>query len=136
MSAYPLLAFLPIHVLTNRIYPSDPASPVLALSPSELDYEYVKYGLIRWPWRSIALYGGLTVYIVIHSIEGIALMSRVWFSGRSKRKWGWKRWTTALGSCAAAGAGILSLSSESLLIPRDFGMRVHYAYMKSFLFRL
>ena len=32
-----LLVLLPIHYLVHRVYPSDPASPVYALAPAELD---------------------------------------------------------------------------------------------------
>ncbi|KIJ32424.1 hypothetical protein M422DRAFT_265755 [Sphaerobolus stellatus SS14] len=57
MTAYPLL--LPVHVLTHRWYPMTEAPPISALSPSELDYEFVKVGLSKWPVRNVEIGEGI-----------------------------------------------------------------------------
>ncbi|KAJ7577496.1 hypothetical protein C8J56DRAFT_367666 [Mycena floridula] len=54
-----MLALLPIHFFTHRFSPQTLEAPILALGPSELDYEFVKFGLQQWPWRNWILYGAL-----------------------------------------------------------------------------
>lgn len=84
MTAYPLVFFLSVHALSHRLIPSTPESPIQALSPSELDYDFVKIGIKTWPFKSAILYGGLLIPAVIHSLEGVNVILRTWFP-RAKR---------------------------------------------------
>ncbi|KAI9437794.1 hypothetical protein BJY52DRAFT_1196330 [Lactarius psammicola] len=44
--------FLPMHFVMHRLVSPDPAPVISSLSPSELDYEFVKAALSGWPRRS------------------------------------------------------------------------------------
>ncbi|KAJ7056660.1 hypothetical protein C8F01DRAFT_357702 [Mycena amicta] len=69
-----MIMFLPIHFMTHRLFPQSPSPPIHALSPSDLDFEYVKFALARWPGRSWFLYGGLVICVVLHTVEGQRLL--------------------------------------------------------------
>ncbi|KAF8839861.1 hypothetical protein BDN67DRAFT_969385 [Paxillus ammoniavirescens] len=73
-----LLVFLPIHFITHRLAPADASPPIFAVGPSELDYEFVKTGLARFPWRSWALYTGLVASVLVHAVEGINIIGATW----------------------------------------------------------
>ncbi|KAG9318081.1 hypothetical protein JVU11DRAFT_146 [Chiua virens] len=78
LTAYTALVFLPIHVFTHRLAPTDVSPPILAVGPAELDYEFVKTGLSQFPWRSWALYTGLVASVLMHGVEGINLLRTTW----------------------------------------------------------
>ena len=78
IAAYTALVFVPIHVFTHRLAPTDASPPILAVGPAELDYEFVKTGLSRFPWRSWALYTGLVASVVVHAVEGINILRTTW----------------------------------------------------------
>jgi hypothetical protein len=71
--------FLPIHFITDCLTPADPVPPISSLSPSELDYEYVKAALSVWPRRSIVLYSVLVLGVALHAADGIGIIwSSAW----------------------------------------------------------
>jgi len=78
LSAYPTLAFVVSHLQTHRLRPSMLASPIFALSPSELDYEFVKYGLKTYPLWAWATYGCLVFATLYHAGEGAVIVIRAW----------------------------------------------------------
>lgn len=78
LAAYTALVFVPIHVFTHRLAPTDASPPILAVGPAELDYEFVKTGLTRFPWRSWALYTGLVASVVVHAVEGMNILRTTW----------------------------------------------------------
>jgi len=80
LSAYPALAFFAIHLEIHRLRPSLPVPPISALSPSELDYEFVKYGLHTYPLWAWVTYGGLVFAVLYHASEGAAIVLRAWAS--------------------------------------------------------
>ena len=82
-----MLLFLPIHYLVHRVYPADPLPPIYSVGPAELDFEYVKYGLHTWPWRSWCLYAGLTAAVTWHAAEGMQIIWNTYFK---ERFGGWK----------------------------------------------
>ncbi|KAF7327421.1 hypothetical protein MKEN_00319900 [Mycena kentingensis (nom. inval.)] len=69
-----MLLFLPVHFMAHRVAPADSTAPIHELSPSELDFEYVKFALTKWPVRSWFLYGGLVLCAVLHTVEGQRLL--------------------------------------------------------------
>jgi succinate dehydrogenase/fumarate reductase cytochrome b subunit len=75
-----MIFFLPVHFMTHRVFPTNPAAPIHALGPAELDFEFVKYGLATWPWRSWFLYGGLVAGVVLHAVEGDRLLFNTYLS--------------------------------------------------------
>ncbi|KAF8555457.1 hypothetical protein OG21DRAFT_1483897 [Imleria badia] len=78
LTAYAALVFVPIHVFTHRLAPTDASAPILGVGPAELDYEFVKTGLSRFPWRSWVLYTGLVASVVVHAVEGINILRTTW----------------------------------------------------------
>ncbi|TFK69654.1 hypothetical protein BDN72DRAFT_596050 [Pluteus cervinus] len=70
--------FLPIHYLTHRVIPTNPSLPIDAFGPSELDYEFVKAGLHKWPKTSSFLYGGLVAFSVLHAVGGSDVIWKTW----------------------------------------------------------
>ncbi|WVQ77339.1 hypothetical protein IAR50_007023 [Cryptococcus sp. DSM 104548] len=66
--AYPLLLLLIPHILTHRLIPSSTAPPIRELSPSELGWEFVGYGL--GDWITWAGYLGLVGAGVWHAAVG------------------------------------------------------------------
>ncbi|PCH38574.1 hypothetical protein WOLCODRAFT_136346 [Wolfiporia cocos MD-104 SS10] len=62
------------HVLANRVFPMDPAPPVLAVGPAELDFEFVKLAVQTWPVRTVVAYTGLVAAVVWHATQGMAIM--------------------------------------------------------------
>ena len=54
----------------------------MAVGPAELDYEFVKTGLSRFPWRSWALYSGLVVSVLVHAVEGVNIIRASWVGTR------------------------------------------------------
>ncbi|KAI0818673.1 hypothetical protein BC629DRAFT_668471 [Irpex lacteus] len=78
-----LFFLLPQHYLLHRVLPSNPNPPVLAVSPSELDFEYVKFGLQTWPLTNWALYAGLTIAVVWHAAEGSRIIWNTWLAGKA-----------------------------------------------------
>ena len=73
--------FLPLHFITHRLAPADPVPPISSLSPSELDYEYVKAALSVWPRRSIVLYSVLVLGVALHAADGIGIIWSTWAPG-------------------------------------------------------
>lgn len=71
--------FLPVHYLTHRIYPTISDAPIHSFGPAELNYEFVKTGLQIWPLRSWFLYVGLVGCVVLHSVEGISIITKTQF---------------------------------------------------------
>ena len=63
---------------SNRLAPADPAPSISSLSPSELDYEYVKAALSVWPSRSIVLYSALVLGVALHAADGIGIIWSTW----------------------------------------------------------
>ncbi|KAJ3480395.1 hypothetical protein NLI96_g8395 [Meripilus lineatus] len=86
MTGYSLFFFLRVHYHIHRVFPKDPLPPIDALGPGELDYEFVKYGLQHWPWRSLILYGGLTLFTAWHVAEGLQIIYNTWFRGKGKTR--------------------------------------------------
>lgn len=139
LTGYATLAFfLPIHYLLHRVYPRDPAAPVYELAPSELDFEYVKYGLQRWPWRSWFLYAGLTVCVAWHAAEGMQIIWNTWLRGSFggwKSSWG-KRLATVAAVVVPTLSGLYVVFREPLMAFTSSLARYEGAFTKSFVFKL
>ena len=127
------LLFLPIHVMVHRLAPPSNTPP---LSPSELDYEYVKTALHGWPVRSIVLYAALALGVALHAADGIAVIRSTWvpkvakLPGRRARR-------------ALAGAAVLPVLTGLVVIAREplyaFSFtvaRYRTALVHSFVYRL
>jgi hypothetical protein len=69
-TGYAIFVALPHHLGPMRIFPMMPQSPINSLSPTELDYEFVKYGVQQWPVRSWILFTVLVGATCFHAAEG------------------------------------------------------------------
>ncbi|KAH9972124.1 hypothetical protein BGW80DRAFT_1316620 [Lactifluus volemus] len=127
--------FLPIHILTHRLAPADLAPPIASLSPSELDYEYVKAALRGWPVRSKVLYAALVVGVALHAADGFGIIWSTWIPnletpGRRARR--------AL-ACAAVIpilTDLAVLAREPLFTLVSTAARSRAALTQSFVYRL
>jgi hypothetical protein len=126
---------LPVHFITHRLAPADPAPPISSLSPSELDYEYVKAALSGWPRRSIVLYSVLVLGVALHAADGIGIIWSTWFSnlrlpGRRARR--------ALAGVAVVPVltGLVVLAREPLYALVSMAARYRAALTQSIVYRL
>jgi hypothetical protein len=131
-----MLLFVPAHYIIHRVLPSAPDAPVAGLSPSELDYEYVKYGLREWPGMSWFLYAGLVLGIAWHAAEGAQLMWNAYLRGRFG---GWRSSLTARAATVAAVSlpvlsGVYVMWTEPLMALTSSVARFEAAYTQSPIF--
>jgi hypothetical protein len=134
--------FLPIHVLTHRFAPTDPAPPISSFGPSELDFEYVKVALQSWPIRSALLYGPLVLGVALHAADGFAVLWSTW-APKSKnllllsaaRR---RRQRRALASAAVFPVlmGLVVVAREPLFVFASAMERYRAALRHSFVYRL
>lgn len=75
-TGYPLLFLLSPHIATHRLQPSAPSPPISSISPSELDFSFVYFGLQNWPIRSWAMYSVLVGAGLFHVAYGIPVVWR------------------------------------------------------------
>ncbi|EIW85589.1 hypothetical protein CONPUDRAFT_118516 [Coniophora puteana RWD-64-598 SS2] len=81
VSAWSALIFYPVHVALHRLIPEDVTMPIGAVGPSELDWEFVKTGLARFPIQNWALYAGLIASIATHWMEGVNILRATYMRG-------------------------------------------------------
>lgn len=132
-----VLIFLPVHFLVHRDYPALPIEPISSVGPASLDYEYVKYGLHTWPWRSWFLYAGLVGSVALHAADGATLIWNTWF----KDSWGnlshKTRRTIAVGGVIIPVLlGLTAIAREPPMIMSFLQNRYHAAYTQSIAFRV
>ncbi|GHJ85186.1 hypothetical protein NliqN6_1588 [Naganishia liquefaciens] len=84
LAGYVLIPFLSLHILTHRLIPSSPNPPINALSPSELGYSFVSYGLQTWPIVSWTTYAALILAGTYHALLG-APQALAWFRSKATR---------------------------------------------------
>ncbi|KAJ7880981.1 hypothetical protein B0H14DRAFT_3082592 [Mycena olivaceomarginata] len=119
-----IIFFLP-HFMAHRVHPQTPTAPIYAVGPSELDFEFVKYGLANWPWQSWLLYGGLVVSVVLHVVDGERLL------------FNYRLLAIGLGLVAVPVlAGTYVMSKEPLMILASTAERFHASFTKSPFYRL
>lgn len=129
-----LLAFLPIHYMTHRVFPSLPVSPIHSIGPAELDFEFVKTGLQAWPLRTWALYLGLIGCVSLHSVEGINLIWTTW-SNRVLVKNNRRKLVAFLGALPVL-SGVWFISREYNWSLASNVERYVAAYSKAWVYRL
>ncbi|GJE87989.1 hypothetical protein PsYK624_040720 [Phanerochaete sordida] len=133
-----MLVLLPIHYALHHDHPADPAPPVLALAPAELDFEYVKYALHTWPWRSALLYAGLAAAVAWHAVEGEQILWNTYLRGRFGA---WRATVRSRAFIAAAVvlpvlAGLFALWKEPSYAFMSFIPRYEAAFRQSWVYRL
>jgi len=134
-----ILVFLPVHVLVHRYYPTLRTSSISSVGPSSLDYEFVKYGLYTWPWRSWFFYVSLIGSVALHIADGTALIWNTWFKnnhgwGRLSRKT--RRVISIAGIVVPVVSGLVVMAKEPPFIMSFLANRYRATYMQSFVFRV
>jgi succinate dehydrogenase/fumarate reductase cytochrome b subunit len=130
-----LLVFLPIHYYTHRVSPTNPLPPIFAVGPAEVDYEFVKIGLARFPWRSWILYGGLVASVVVHAVEGAQIILASRFASRKIRMRPRTRNIIAGVAAVPILAGLWTLSKEPLMVFASLAERYEAAFARSWVYR-
>ena len=126
-----------VHYFLHRVAPSSPASPIYSVGPSELDFEYVKYGLHEWPVRNFLAYTALAALVSAHASEGMSIIWNTWMRPtfgalRQSRK---ARLTGALLGVVPVVSGLFFMWSEPLLVFASHAERFRASFMKSVFFR-
>ncbi|KAJ7208764.1 hypothetical protein B0H12DRAFT_1213596 [Mycena haematopus] len=134
-----IILFLP-HFVTHRVHPTNPAAPINALGPSELDFEFVKYGLANWPWRSWLLYGGLVAGVVLHAVDGERLLFNTYFGetmGRIKAAARKRLLAIGLGLIVVPVlTGVFVMSREPLMILSSTAERFQASFTQNPLYKI
>lgn len=133
-----LLFFIPIHYLVHRVYPASPAPPIYSVGPAELDFEYVKYGLQTWPWRSWFLYTGLVAGVSWHATEGMQIIWNTYLRGRlgGWRASGRSHVVNTLAIVAPVLMGLYIMWKEPLMTFSSSVMRFEAAFRNCWVFRI
>ncbi|KAJ7672163.1 hypothetical protein DFH06DRAFT_87263 [Mycena polygramma] len=135
-----MLFFLPIHFMAHRAHPMNPAPPVHALGPSELDFEFVKYGLANWPWRSWFLYGGLVAGVVLHAADGERFLFNTYLGGSMGRiKAAARKRLLAIGLGLLAIpviSGVFVMSREPLMVFASTAERFQASFTQSPIYKI
>ncbi|KAF9228824.1 hypothetical protein BS17DRAFT_724684 [Gyrodon lividus] len=134
ITAYSALLFVPIHFITHRLAPADASPPIFAVGPSELDYEFVKTGLARFPWRSWALYTGLVASVLMHAVEGINVMRTTWL-GAARISSGTRK-VVAGAAALPVLLGVWTLSREPLVALSSVVERYSASFTRVWVYRL
>ncbi|KAL1695827.1 hypothetical protein GGG16DRAFT_44601 [Schizophyllum commune] len=133
-------AFLTIHYRTHRVLPTIEAAPILEVGPAELDYEFVKTGLARWPVLNSVLYAGLTAAVAMHVVDGVGILYSVYVKGGRWRVW----WPTRRTRQIIAGVGVVlpvltglvALAREPILTFPSMVTRYEAAFRQLALYRV
>ncbi|KAF7375240.1 hypothetical protein MSAN_00410600 [Mycena sanguinolenta] len=128
------------HFMTHRTHPMNPAPPIFAVGPPEFDFEFVKYGLSNWPWRSWLLYGCLVASVVLHAVDGERLVFNTYFGETIERiKAAARKNLLAIGLGLVAVpvlTGALVMSREPLMVLPSATERFHASFTHSPLFKI
>ncbi|KAI0333157.1 hypothetical protein GY45DRAFT_1245449 [Cubamyces sp. BRFM 1775] len=134
ITGYTAAVAVALHYFTHRIAPADPSSPIFAVGPSELDYEYVKFALQEWPWRSWLGYVGLTACVAWHAVEGMTVIWNTWLRPQLGSLPGTKRSRT-LGVLVAGvlpvATGMFFMWREPLMVFASHAERFKAAFTQS-----
>ncbi|KAI9059773.1 hypothetical protein FKP32DRAFT_1579266 [Trametes sanguinea] len=134
LTGYTVAISVALHYFTHRVAPADPSPPIYAVGPSELDYEYVKFALQEWPWRSWFAYIGLTACLAWHAAEGMAVIWNTWLRPQLGGMPGTKRartiWAVAAGVLPVA-TGMFCMWKEPLMVFASHADRFKAAFSKN-----
>jgi len=125
LTGYGALIFLPLHFAVHRFYPDS----------SMLDFEFVKLGLHKWPWRSWLLYGGLVGCVVLHAVEGMNIIGKSW----AGTKWKCSKRTRRIAAGIAAIpvlTGLWFMFQEPLMVFPSLARQFEATFTRSFMYRL
>lgn len=101
-----------------------------------MDYEFIKTGLARFPWRSWILYGGLVMSMMLHAVEGTQIIQASHFASRKFRMRPRTRKIVAGAAVVPILAGLWTLSKEPLMVFASLAERYEAAFARSWVYRL
>lgn len=127
--------------MVHRVDPTTATAPILSIGPSELDYEFVKLGLQRWPWRSWFLYAGLVSCVAAHAADGLSIIWNTWVRGASVGKFkgasrNRRRATVLVGLAGPVLLGLYALAREPLMVFTSTARRFEAVFAGSFIYRI
>ena len=133
ITGYSAAVIVALHYFTHRIAPLDPSPPIYSVGPAELDYEYVKFALHEWPWRSFVGYIGFTAGVAWHAAEGMSIIWNTWLRPplgalRPTRK---TRTIGALVGVLPVATGLYFMWKEPLMVFASHAARFNAAISKS-----
>lgn len=133
-----MLFFLPIHFLIHREYPTIETTPISGVGPAELDYEFVKTGLMVWPGRSWVLYGGLVLSTALHMADGLYILWMSWMKDDPRRSRllskPMRRWAMLGTFSVPSLLGLWFLFREPLMAFPSLASRYRAVYLSSFVY--
>jgi Protein of unknown function (DUF1691) len=142
------LVFLPIHFITHRLNPTSPDPPISDVGPAELDYEFVKLGLQRFPVRSWLFYAGLVFSVALHMADGATIIWNTWFKTTTTDSWSsgengdvtrtrHRQLVTIIGgSMISVLAGLFVVSKEPPMIFSSMAKRFEAVFTRSLVYRI
>lgn len=134
--------------MTHRVDPTSVTAPISSVGPAELDYEFVKLGLQKWPIRSWFLYTGLVSSVVLHMVDGTTLVWNAWikdtFIGRlgrntpgdPRRKRNVKFAKYLVGVVLPVLGGLYAISNEPSMIFSSMSKRFEAVFKESWIYNL
>ncbi|KAI0668396.1 hypothetical protein C8Q78DRAFT_1081268 [Trametes maxima] len=134
ITGYTSAIVVALHFFIHRVAPTDPSPPIYSVGPSELDYEYVKFGLQEWPWRNWLGYVGFTAAVAWHAVEGMSIIWNTWLRPQLGSMPGTKRSRTAaafVGGVLPVATGLFFIWREPLMVFASHADRFKAAFTKS-----
>ncbi|KAI0737981.1 hypothetical protein C8Q80DRAFT_1276009 [Daedaleopsis nitida] len=133
VTGYSAVVVVVLHYFTHRVAPANPAPPIYAVGPSELDFEYVKYALQQWPIRSFVGYTALTAIVAWHAAEGMSVIWNTWIRpafGALRASRG-TRTAAALMGVVPVATGLFFMWQEPLMVFASHAERFRAAISNS-----
>jgi hypothetical protein len=134
--------------MSHRVDPTSISAPISAVGPAELDYEFVKLGLQKWPIRSWFLYTGLVSSVVLHMVDGTTLVWNAWTqdtfigklgrsnSGDPRRRRNMKFAKYLVGVVLPVLGGLYVISNEPSMIFSSMSKRFEAVFKESWAYRV
>ncbi|KAI9508810.1 hypothetical protein F5148DRAFT_1013108 [Russula earlei] len=130
-----MLFLLPVHVVTHRLGPANPAPPVSATGASDLDFEFVKVALREWPVRTTVLYAAIVLGVALHAADGFGVIWSTWVQ-KIKRRRRWVRRALAGVVALPVLTGLAVIAREPSYAFAFTAARYRAALAYSFVYRL
>ncbi|QRW00341.1 hypothetical protein RhiJN_28359 [Ceratobasidium sp. AG-Ba] len=145
LTGYPLVFLLSPHIATHRLLPSTPSPPISSISPSELDFSFVNFGLKNWPARSWIMYSVLVGAGIMHVTYGAPIVWRTILrllkkaglvNSESKKSLSWRMFPKAsLLGIGVVLLGMLRIAREDVFLTRLATTRMVASYRLSPFYR-
>ena len=112
-----------------------PMCSIFTVGPSELDFEFIKTGFAKFPWRSWVLYGGLVASVMLHAVEGAQIIQASRSASRNVRMCSRTRRIVAGVVLVPILAGLWTVSREPLMVFASSAERYEATFTQSWIYR-